>query len=92
MIEVRPHPERGVLSIKYKIPDAGQAAPSGLVMGVRRADPRHPSASTLIRNPGASGEIEAPLDAAPMEVRAATHSEKGAVSATTAVPVHPGAR
>jgi hypothetical protein len=89
-IEVTPRPERGVLSIKYKIPDAGQAAPTGLVIGVRRADHREPPASTLIPNPGASGEIEAPLNAGPMEVRAATHSEEGAVSETTAVPAHGG--
>jgi hypothetical protein len=85
-IELTPHRERGVLSIKYKIPDAGKAAPSGLVIGVRRADHQQPAASKLIREPGASGEIEAPLDAGPMEVRAATHSEEGAVSETTAVP------
>jgi hypothetical protein len=90
-IEVTPHPERGVLGIKYKIPEAGQAAAHGLVIGVRGADHRHPPASRLIRNPGASGEIEAPLDAGPMEVRAATHSEAGAVSETTAVAAHPGA-
>jgi hypothetical protein len=85
-IDLIPHPERGVLSIKYEIPEAGQTTPSGLVIGVRRADHRGPAASTLIRNPGASGEIEVPLDAGPMEVRAATHSKEGAVSETTAVP------
>jgi hypothetical protein len=91
-MEVTPDPERGVVGIKYQIPDAGQAAPSGLVIGVRRPDHGQPAASTLIRNPGASGEIEAPLVAGPMEVRAATHSEQGAVSETTAVSAHPGAR
>jgi hypothetical protein len=91
MSELTPHPGRGVLGIRYEIPDAGQATPHGLVIGVRGAGHRHPSGSTLIRDPGASGEIEAPLEAGPMEVRAATHSEEDAVSETTAVPTHPGA-
>jgi hypothetical protein len=90
-IDLTPHPERGVLSINYKIPDAGRAAPRGLVIGVRRAGHGHPAASTLIPNPGASGEIEAPLGAGPVEVRAATHSEEGAVSETTAVLADPPA-
>jgi hypothetical protein len=89
-LEVTPQPERGVLSIKYAIPDAGQATPSGLVIGVRRQDQGHPAASRLIRDPGAAGEIEVPLVGGPMEVSATTHSEQGAVSETAAVSAHPG--
>jgi hypothetical protein len=89
-IEVTSHPERGVLRIKYRIPDGGTTAPSGLVIGVHRGENRQPSATTLIPNPGASGELEAPLDAGPVEVRATTHSAEGAVSDTTAVPAQPG--
>ena len=76
-IRLTPHPERGVLSINYEIPNAGQAAPNGLVIGLRRNEPSQPTASTLIANPGASGKIEAPLGAGAVEVRAATHSEQG---------------
>jgi hypothetical protein len=90
-IDLTPHPERGVLSISYKIPDAGQATPHGLVIGVRRGDHRQPAASTLIPDPGESGEIEVPLGAEPVEVRAATHSQAGTVSETTAVPALHGA-
>jgi len=92
MLEVIPHPEQGVVRIRYAIPDAGQAAPSGLVIGMRRPNQAHPAASTLIRDPGAAGEIEVPFAGGPMEVSATTHSEQGAVSETTAVPARSATR
>lgn len=88
-LTVTPVPERGVVRIRYAIP-AGAAAPAtGLVIGVGSPGDGRPPATTLIRDPGASGEIEAPLGAGPVEVRATTHSDRGAVSETAAVPAQP---
>jgi hypothetical protein len=90
VLEVTPVPERGVVRIKYTIPsDVGTPA-TGLVIGVGSPGDGGPPATTLIRDPGLSGEIEAPLGAGPVEVRATTHSEQGAVSKTAAVPAQPG--
>jgi hypothetical protein len=88
-LEVTPVPERGVVRIKYAIPDTAGAPATGLVIGVGSPGEGHPPATTVIRDPGASGEIEAPLGAGPVEVRATTHSEQGAVSDTAAVPAGP---
>lgn len=89
VLRATPVPERGVVRIRYAIPAGATAPATGLVIGVGSPGDGSPPATTLIRDPGASGEIEAPLGAGPVEVRATTHSDQGAVSATAAAPAQP---
>jgi hypothetical protein len=88
-LEAHPSADGKTVRVRYTIA-AGGAAPAGhLVLAVGAVDGTGPPATTVIADPGPSGEVELAAVPArgPLEIRATTHSDRGAVSETQAVPV-----
>ena len=82
-LEAEPMPG-GSVKVKYAIPPSPDAPATRLVIGVEPSGGRLPPATTVIKNPGASGEVVVKGDpnTEPMTVRATTHSRDGGVSET----------
>jgi hypothetical protein len=90
-LEVQPIPERGVVKVRYTIPQTGGTAASALVIGASSAGDQLPPVTTAVQDPGAAGELEIPLEqgAGAVEVHATTHSPEGGVSDTMKATSNP---
>ncbi len=85
VLEVRPVPGGGAVHVSYTIPSSpGAPPPDRLVVGVDSSGGQLPPATTVIPNPGASGELETRIapGVSKVTVMGTTHSADGAVSTT----------
>jgi hypothetical protein len=92
-LEVRPAPEGGAVQVDYTIPSSPDAPPPDrLVVAVDSSGGQLPPATTVVPDPGPSGQLQTRVapGARTVTVLGTTHSAEGAVSrtaqATTSMP------
>ena len=86
VLQVAPVPGGGAAHVTYELPSTpGSARAERLVIGVDSSHGQLPPATTVIHDPGIRGELEARVapGANSVQIRAAAHSNEGAVSATS---------